>query len=137
MYVFAVSQSVVCPTVSLLSLSISRVLVEGCGKLVEVVVLGPGGLVANDVKAPLGTAGGDVDEVDRGRRLYNTVARSSRNVPLFTLNPVDAEDPLPDGAPASTQWRRFKTAYVPTRATWASWPIAPFTLPCSRSGRAC
>jgi len=62
------------------------------------------------------------------RRLYNTVARSSRKVPLFTLDPVDAEDPLPAGAPASTKWKRFKEAYVPERAIWASWSIAPFYI---------
>lgn len=62
------------------------------------------------------------------RRLYNTVARSSRKVPLFTLDPVDAEEPLPTGAPASTKWKRFKKAYVPERAIWASWSIAPFYI---------
>ena len=62
------------------------------------------------------------------RRLYNTVARSSRKVPLFTLDPVDAEEPLSAGAPAATKWKRFKEAYVPERAIWASWSIAPFYL---------
>ena len=62
------------------------------------------------------------------RRLYNTVARSSRKVPLFTLDPVDAEQSLPDDASPSTRWRRFKKAYVPERAIWASWSIAPFYL---------
>lgn len=62
------------------------------------------------------------------RRLYNTVARSTRKVPLFTLDPVDAEDPLPADAPAATRWKRFKKAYVPERAIWASWSIAPFYI---------
>jgi len=62
------------------------------------------------------------------RRLYNTVARSSRNVPLFTLDPVNAEDPLPTEAPASTKWKRFKKAYVPELTIWASWSIAPFYI---------
>lgn len=62
------------------------------------------------------------------RRLYNTVARSSQKVPLFTLDPVDAEDPLPPSAPTSTRWSKFKGAYLPERAIWASWSIAPFYI---------
>src|SRR5699024_8187347 len=50
------------------SLLVPRVLVEGCRKLVEVVVFGPGITIADNVETSFGTAGGDVDEVDRGRR---------------------------------------------------------------------
>lgn len=60
------------------------------------------------------------------RRLYNTVARASRSVPLFTLDPVDAEEPLPSGASAPSRWRRLFRTYVPERSVWLSWSIAPF-----------
>jgi len=62
------------------------------------------------------------------RRLYNTVARSSRKVPLFTLDPVDADEPLPDNAPARSKWKAFVHRYVPERSIWTSWAIAPFYL---------
>lgn len=60
------------------------------------------------------------------RRLYNTVARSSRKVPLFTLDPVDADEPLPADAPPLSKWKKAMRAYLPERAIWASWSIAPF-----------
>ncbi|MBN9327014.1 MAG: HIT family protein [Cellulomonas sp. 73-145] len=60
------------------------------------------------------------------RRLYNTVARSSRQVPLFTLDPVDADEPVPDDAPALPRWRAFARKYLPERSIWTSWSIAPF-----------
>lgn len=62
------------------------------------------------------------------RKLYNAVARSSRKVPLFTLDPVDAEKPLPDDALATTKWKVFVRKYVPERSIWASWSIAPFYI---------
>lgn len=62
------------------------------------------------------------------RRLYNTVARSSRKVPVFTLDPVDADEPLPDDAPARSKWKAFVHRYVPERSIWASWAIAPFYI---------
>lgn len=60
------------------------------------------------------------------RRLYNTVARSSRQVPLFTLDPVDADEPVPDDAPVLPRWRAFTRKYLPERSIWTSWSIAPF-----------
>jgi histidine triad (HIT) family protein len=60
------------------------------------------------------------------RRLYNTVARSSRRVPMFTLDPVDADEHLPDDVPAASKWQRAVHSYVPEQSTWASWSIAPF-----------
>lgn len=60
------------------------------------------------------------------RRLYNTVARSSRKVPLFTLDPVDADDPRPGDEPTKSKWARFVEKYLPERDIWASWSIAPF-----------
>ncbi len=62
------------------------------------------------------------------RRLYNTVARSSRKVPLYTLDPVDADEPLPADAPAKSRWKRFVEKYLPERAIWTSWSIAPFYI---------
>lgn len=62
------------------------------------------------------------------RRLYNTVARSSRKVPMFTLDPVDADEPLPDDAPAISRWKATFRQYVPERSIWASWSIAPFYI---------
>lgn len=62
------------------------------------------------------------------RRLYNTVARSSRRVPMFTLDPVDAEEPLRDDAPATSRWKRAVRAYLPERSIWASWSVAPFYI---------
>lgn len=35
------------------------------------------------------------------RRLYTTVARLSRKVPLYTLDPIDADEPRPDDEPAT------------------------------------
>lgn len=60
------------------------------------------------------------------RRLYNTVARSSRKVPLFTLDPVDADEPLPADAPTLSKWKEAVRNYLPERSIWASWSIAPF-----------
>ncbi|PFG45128.1 histidine triad (HIT) family protein [Georgenia soli] len=62
------------------------------------------------------------------RRLYDTVARSSRRVPLFTLNPVDADEPLPENAPTATKWKAAVHRYVPERSIWVSWSIAPFYI---------
>lgn len=62
------------------------------------------------------------------RRLYNTVARSSRKVPLYTLDPVDADEPLPEDAPAKSRWKQFVGKYLPEREIWTSWSIAPFYI---------
>ncbi|MFQ4149739.1 HIT family protein [Arthrobacter sp. LAPM80] len=64
----------------------------------------------------------------RFRELYNTVARAKRMVPHFTLDPADAEDPVPDDAPTVSKWRGFVSNYLPERAIWMSWSIAPFYL---------
>lgn len=64
----------------------------------------------------------------RFRRLYNTVARSSRSVPPYTLDPVDADEPLAADAPALPAWTRIKRAYLPEASIWASWSIAPFYI---------
>lgn len=64
----------------------------------------------------------------RYRRLYDTVARSSRSVPLYTLDPVDADEPLSTDTPALPAWKRIKRAYLPEASIWASWSIAPFYI---------
>ncbi len=60
------------------------------------------------------------------RRLYDTIARGQRTVPHFSLDPSDADDPIPPAASwrerAHTLWRRW----VPGTAVWLSWSIAPF-----------
>lgn len=60
------------------------------------------------------------------RRLYNTVARSSRRVPLYTLDPVDADESLAGSGLTRSKWRRLVRAYLPEASIWASWSIAPF-----------
>ncbi len=63
----------------------------------------------------------------RFRKLYVIVAQSLRSVPLFTLNPDDADDPAESDADQSpNRWRRLKRKYVPSRDIWSSWSIAPF-----------
>ncbi|WP_454932057.1 HIT family protein [Actinomyces oricola] len=64
----------------------------------------------------------------RFRVLYNTVARSRRIVPDFTLDPADADDPPADGAPAETKWQAFARDYIPEWEIWKSWSILPFYL---------
>lgn len=62
------------------------------------------------------------------RKLYNTVARAERMVPRFTLDPADADEPAPEGAPDKTNWEKFKQSYVPEWSVWRSWSIAPFYI---------
>jgi histidine triad (HIT) family protein len=62
------------------------------------------------------------------RRLYNTVARSTRKVPLYTLDPVDAHEPLFAGAPAKSRRKHVVEKYLPEREIWTSWSIAPFYI---------
>lgn len=60
------------------------------------------------------------------RRLYDTVAKGSREVPLFSLDPSEADDPIP----ASAEWRqRLRTLvgrWFPAWSVWSSWSILPF-----------
>jgi ATP adenylyltransferase len=60
------------------------------------------------------------------RKLYDTVARAERIVPLFTLDPADAHEAPVASAPGGCGWKTFKRAYVPERSVWQSWSIAPF-----------
>ena len=60
------------------------------------------------------------------RRLYDTVAQGMRAVPRFSLDPSEADDPIP----ASAGWReRVGTVvgrWVPAWSVWSSWSILPF-----------
>lgn len=62
------------------------------------------------------------------RALYKTVSRSERMVPQFTLDPTDAHEPLPDDALPAKRLKAWCTKYIPNRAVWASWSIAPFYI---------
>ncbi|MEZ5086411.1 MAG: HIT family protein [Tessaracoccus sp.] len=64
----------------------------------------------------------------RFRQLYDTVARSRRMVPDFTLDPADADDPPIGGVSVETKWRKFVRAYFPEWDIWKSWSILPFYL---------
>ncbi|MDV7137075.1 HIT family protein [Williamsia muralis] len=60
------------------------------------------------------------------RKLYNTVAGAERMVPLFTLDPSDADEPPAADAPEDSGWKKIKRMYIPEWAVWKSWSIAPF-----------
>lgn len=64
----------------------------------------------------------------RFRQLYNTVAGSNRSVPLYTLDPVDADEPQGAGSPELSTWKRLPRARLPKASVWASWSIAPFYI---------
>lgn len=60
------------------------------------------------------------------RQLYDTVARSTRNVPLFSLNPAAAQVSAEEGEQEASTWRKLKRLYIPKRDVWCSWAVAPF-----------
>lgn len=60
------------------------------------------------------------------RALYVTVANKRRPVPAFTLDPTEADDPPPPGAPAPRKVAAAIERWVPGRSVWLSWSIAPF-----------
>jgi hypothetical protein len=60
------------------------------------------------------------------RRLYDMVARRTRPVPAFSLDPSHARDPLPPPANARERVARLIALWVPGRRVWSSWSIAPF-----------
>ncbi|MFY1625106.1 hypothetical protein ACN268_18150 [Micromonospora sp. WMMD735] len=60
------------------------------------------------------------------RRLYDAVARGTREIPLFSLDPSHADDPIP---PAATRWQTVRLLFgrwFPNRNVWLSWSVAPF-----------
>lgn len=60
------------------------------------------------------------------RVLYDCVARQSRPVPLFSLNPTHALDPSPPSVKRRQKLRRLVQRWVPGRSVWLSWAVAPF-----------
>lgn len=60
------------------------------------------------------------------RRLYDAVARKSRSVPLFSMDPSDADDPIPEGLQGGEKAKRLWRRWFPEGKTWLSWSIAPF-----------
>lgn len=60
------------------------------------------------------------------RRLYDAVAKKTRDVPLFSLDPSDADDPIPETGSRREKVGRLIRRWFPGRMTWSSWSIAPF-----------
>lgn len=60
------------------------------------------------------------------RRLYDTVARGTRAVSEFSLDPSEANDPIPAPAGWSERVKTVVGLWVPTWSVWASWSILPF-----------
>jgi histidine triad (HIT) family protein len=60
------------------------------------------------------------------RRLYDAVARGTREVPLFSLDPSDADDPIPVAASCRKRLRIVIGRWFPAWDVWASWSILPF-----------
>jgi histidine triad (HIT) family protein len=60
------------------------------------------------------------------RRLYDAVAKKRRDVPLFSLDPSDADDPIPDALSCKEKSKRLVRRWFPEGRTWLSWSIAPF-----------
>ena len=63
------------------------------------------------------------------RNLYNAVARRPGDIPLFSMDPRDAEQ---EGTPATSRWGKLRLSvaqWVPPRQVWFSWSIAPFYGP--------
>ena len=67
------------------------------------------------------------------RELYNRVASGDERVPLFSLNPSDANDQIltvDDDIPSNAGWKqRLKVCvdrWIPPWKVWRSWSITPF-----------
>lgn len=60
------------------------------------------------------------------RRLYDTVAKGSREVPLFSLDPSEADDPVPEAANWRQRLRTMIGRWFPAWSVWSSWSILPF-----------
>lgn len=60
------------------------------------------------------------------RGLYDAVASGTKPVPLFSLDPSHANDPIPDGTRLQERLRKIIGRWVPGRSVWLSWSIAPF-----------
>ncbi len=60
------------------------------------------------------------------RRLYNTVALGTRAVPSFSLDPSEADDPVPASPGLCERVRTAVGRWVPAWNVWSSWSILPF-----------
>ena len=60
------------------------------------------------------------------RKLYKTVASGSKSVPDFSLDPSDADDPIPGAATCGEKAKRLWRRWIPAWQTWMSWSVAPF-----------
>lgn len=60
------------------------------------------------------------------RRLYNTVARSTKSVPSFTLDPSDADDSSQAKVQPLKRVGVWVGRWLPGANVWLSWSIAPF-----------
>ncbi|WP_229067459.1 hypothetical protein [Actinoplanes sp. DH11] len=60
------------------------------------------------------------------RRLYDAVARGTKTIPSFSLNPADAEDAGPAATTFGAKVRRGLARWFPGADVWLSWSIAPF-----------
>jgi len=60
------------------------------------------------------------------RRLYDAVAKKTRDVPLFSLDPSEADDPIADTGSLVEKVKRIVSLLFPGRETWLSWSIGPF-----------
>lgn len=60
------------------------------------------------------------------RRLYDTVAKGTREVPLFSLDPSEADDPIPEAASWRQRLRTMIGRWFPAWSVWSSWSILPF-----------
>lgn len=60
------------------------------------------------------------------RRLYDAVALGTKEVPLFSLDPSHADDPIPPAATGRQKFRLWMGRWFPDLSVWLSWSIAPF-----------
>ena len=60
------------------------------------------------------------------RALYDAVARGARPIPLFSLDPSHADDPIPAGTRLKDRILKVIGRWLPGRSVWLSWSIAPF-----------
>jgi hypothetical protein len=60
------------------------------------------------------------------RRLYNAVARGSRPVTLYSLDPSDADDPISPSGSAVQTVAMAARRWFPDMKVLTSWSIAPF-----------
>lgn len=62
------------------------------------------------------------------RNLYNAVAKEDGRIPLYSLDPAHANDPLPDVDNSNRRQQALVTVgrWVPDWRIWISWSITPF-----------